>query len=279
MAKATIARGVKEEPRVGRGYFECRYGQLHVHNAIPPGGGFEEATALLCVHQGAASGRTFARFLSAVGRDRSVYAPDLPGCGESDGPPVRPSIADYAAALGDFLDSMRFRQIDVLGHRAGSLIAAELAVVRPQQVRRVVMAGVPVFSEGEREGLKRSPWPVAPAEDGSHLAVEWRRLVETRGAGANLQSTARSVAERLHNGPNASWSVTAAAHYPVAERLVEIRQPVMVLRPRDDLWEATARVRELLPRARYQELPDQGQSLFESAPDVVAAALKDFLSG
>ena len=44
-----------------RGYFECRYGQLHVHNAIPPGGGFEEGTALLCLHQSAASGRVFTR--------------------------------------------------------------------------------------------------------------------------------------------------------------------------------------------------------------------------
>src|SRR6185437_5388989 len=30
--------------RARRGYFECRYGQLHVHHAMPPGGGFEEGT-------------------------------------------------------------------------------------------------------------------------------------------------------------------------------------------------------------------------------------------
>ena len=28
--------------------------------------------------------------------DRSVYAPDLPGFGNSDPPPARPGIADYA---------------------------------------------------------------------------------------------------------------------------------------------------------------------------------------
>ncbi len=230
-----------------RGYFECRYGQLHVHNAIPPGGGFEEGTALLCLHQGAASGRTFTRFLSAMGTDRSVYAPDLPGCGESDPPASRPGVSEYATAIGDFLDTMRFRQIDVLGHRSGSLIAAELAVARPQQVRRLVLVGVPVLNEPEREALKRASRPAPTVDDGRHLTNE--------------------------------WSVSAALSYPAADRLVAIGQPVLVLRPKDDLWEPTGRVRELLPKARYLEVPEQGLSLFESAPDFAARSMKDFLSG
>src|SRR6185369_3045594 len=104
MAKGSVsARPRETEPRVRRGYFECRYGQLHVHNAIPPGGGFEEGTALLCVHSTGQSGRTFQKFMPLLGRDRSVYAPDIPGSGESDGPTTRLSPADGAAALGDFL--------------------------------------------------------------------------------------------------------------------------------------------------------------------------------
>jgi pimeloyl-ACP methyl ester carboxylesterase len=247
MAKAHPARNVKEEPRVRRGYFECRHGQLHVHNAIPPGGGFEEGTALLCLHQGGGSGRTFTRFLPALGRDRSVYAPDLPGCGESDPPPARPGIVDYAAAIGDFLDTMRFRQIDVLGHRSGSLIAAELAVARPQQVRRVVLVGVPVLNEAEREAAKRVSRPAPAVDDGRHLTSE--------------------------------WSVSAALSYPVGDRFGSLTQPVLVLRPKDDLWDATARVRELLPKARYVDLPEHGLSLFEGAPEIAAHAMKDFLAG
>jgi pimeloyl-ACP methyl ester carboxylesterase len=212
MAKASSTSRVTEtEPRVRRGYFECRYGQLHVHNAIPPGGGFEESTSLLCLHPAAMSARVFQRFLPLIGRDRSVYAPDLPGCGESDGPAARASVGEFAAAIGDFLDSMRFREIDVLGYHAGALIAIELAIVRPQQVRRVVLVGVP-----------------------------------------------ESARDRIS---------------------LVIAQPIMVLRPKDDLWEATQRMRERLARARFVDLPDQGSTLFEVSPDVVTHAVKDFLRG
>ena len=166
MPKGTAATRLQNsEPRVRRGYFECRYGQLHVHNAIPPGGGFEESTALLCLHGTPGTGRMFQRLLPLLGRDRSVYAPDIPGSGESDGPTGRLSVPDAAAALGDFLDSMRFRQIDVLGYQSGSLIAAELALVRPQQVRRLVLVGVPATQEGERLRQIGQPVLVARARD------------------------------------------------------------------------------------------------------------------
>lgn len=151
MPKGSVTSRVSvSEPRVRRGYFESRYGQLHVHNAIPPGGGFEEGTALLCLHPYGMTGRAFQKLMPFLGRDRSVYAPDTPGSGESDGPSNRANPSDSAAALGDFLDSMRFRQIDVLGYQHGSLLAAEIAIGRPQQVRRVVLVGVPPMAEGER---------------------------------------------------------------------------------------------------------------------------------
>lgn len=151
MSKGSVPSRPREvEPRVRRGYFECRYGQLHVHNAIPPGGGFEEGTALLCLHATGFTGRAFKGLMMRMGHDRSVYAPDQPGFGESDGPLTRSPVGEIAAAIGDFLDSMRFRQIDVLGHQQGSLLAAELAIARPQQVRRVVLVGVPPTTEGER---------------------------------------------------------------------------------------------------------------------------------
>ena len=128
------------EPRVRRAYFDCRYGQLHVHYAIPAGGGFDEATALLCIAGAPGSGRFFRPLLAPLGRDRCVYAPDLPGCGESDPGPSHAGSADIAVALGDLLDSMRLRQFDLLAHESGVAIALALVQQRPNQIGRVVLS-------------------------------------------------------------------------------------------------------------------------------------------
>lgn len=277
MAKGTVTHRTAAEPRVRRGYFECRFGQLHVHNAIPPGGGFEEGTPLLCLHHTTGSGRVFERFLSLEGRDRSVYAPDLPGFGESDPPPSRPSIADYAEVLGDFLDTMRFRQIDVLGYQAGALIAAEMAIARPKQIRRVVMVSVPVLNDAERDAFRRGSW--LPAEDGSHLLTEWKRTLESYGPGVPLEVRARAFAEKLKSGVHTAWALAAAQQYASRERLALVTQSALVLRPKDDFWEATLRARELLPKARFVDLADKGNGFLEATPEAVVEVTREFLRG
>ncbi|MFM1885641.1 MAG: hypothetical protein RL026_798 [Pseudomonadota bacterium] len=137
-------------PRLRRAYFECRWGQLHVHNAIPAGGGFDEATPLLCLHDAGATGRAFAALLPVLGLDRSVYAPDLPGHGESDAPATAPAAVDAAAAaVLDFLDGMRLRQLDLFAAGArGAAVAALLARDRPRALRRIVLLGDPAWPAG-----------------------------------------------------------------------------------------------------------------------------------
>ena len=143
------------EPRVRRAYFDCRYGQLHVHYAIPAGGGFDEGTTLLCIPGSAGSGRFFGPLLLPFGRDRSVYAPDLPGCGESDGAAEHLTSVELAEALGDFLESMRLRYVDLLAHERGVGIAAALLQQRPTQIGRIVLSPDTEAVRAEARGLRQ----------------------------------------------------------------------------------------------------------------------------
>jgi pimeloyl-ACP methyl ester carboxylesterase len=128
--------------RTRRAYFDCKFGQLHVRTAFPTTGGFDEQVTLFCLHPIDASSHTFDRFLPELADVRSVYAPDLPGYGESDPSPTR-SAADAATAISDLANALRLRQIDLLGVQYGAEVALELAAARPQLVRRLVLAGVP----------------------------------------------------------------------------------------------------------------------------------------
>jgi pimeloyl-ACP methyl ester carboxylesterase len=165
------------EPRVRRAYFECRYGQLHVHYAIPAGGGFDEATALLCIAGAPGSGRFFRPLLSPLGRDRCVYAPDLPGCGESDPVPSHATSADLAAGLGDLIDSMLLRQVDILAHESGVAVALALAQQRPTQIARVVLSPDTESVRSEARLLRHPSLVIdlRPADASGHDGPEFER--------------------------------------------------------------------------------------------------------
>lgn len=174
---------------VRRSYADYRYGQIHVWTAYPSGGGFDERTPVLCLHHAGGSGRLFAPVLRELGHDRSIYAPDLPGHGTSDVASSRASVADFAGALGDFLDSLRLRSVDVFGYQLGALAAAELAIARPQQVRRVMLWGVASYSAQERSALLGQVSTVGAREDGSDVADEWRHLIERRGSNVLIDTS------------------------------------------------------------------------------------------
>jgi len=221
LSARTIARSAalstRNEPQVTihlrKMYVDCRFGQLHLHTAFPSSGGFDELTPLVCVPPLTKSGRVFRPLLKDLGRDRSAYAPDLPGCGESDAPHQPADVQDQAGAILDLLDSLRLRQVDVLGYQGGSMAAVELAIARPEQVRRVVLMGVPA----------------------------------------------------------------SEASFQAGERLPLLRQPVLVLRPRDETWESTGRTEGLLREARRIELPNSGANVIETATDELTGYLREFL--
>jgi pimeloyl-ACP methyl ester carboxylesterase len=123
-------------------------------------------------------------------------------------------IADQAAALADLIDTLRLRRVDVIGCQAGSLVAAELALIRPDHVRKLVFVGVPGAEQ---------------------------------------------------------------ANYAAGERLPLLRHPVLTLRPRDEFWEATARIDALVKDLRRIDMPDRDAKALENAAADVARHVREFL--
>jgi pimeloyl-ACP methyl ester carboxylesterase len=172
--------------------------------------------------------------------------------------------------MGDFLDTMRLRQVDLLGHCYGALVAAELAATRATQVRRLALVSPPVAAEIV------GPESIAPATDGSHLLEEWRRAVAYCGRAASPRATTSALADRLRNGAAAAAAAAAAERtYPLRARLAPLATPLLVLRVGDEANRGQAH--DVPARARVVDLPQQGASLFETAPEAAAQALESFL--
>jgi pimeloyl-ACP methyl ester carboxylesterase len=159
-----------------RMYVDCRFGQLHLATAFPPSGGFDELTALLFLHAEGGTGADFNACATQLGADRSVYAPDLPGNGASDGPAGRMTVANQAAAISDLLDQLRLRAVDLVGCGRGALIAFELAALRPREIRRLVYAGNQQQPSQAQPTLQLSEEPAALTE--APVAAQVARIRE-----------------------------------------------------------------------------------------------------
>jgi len=137
----------------------------------------------------------------------------------------------------------------VLGLRWGAVPATEIALSRPAQVTRVMLVSVPLLTDAERQAA-RAQAATAAAADGAFRSADAAR-----------------------------WVVEAAVQYPLRERLARLAQRLLVLRPQDDLFEATARVREVLPATRLIELQQGAIEMLASAPQRIAEAAGEFLRG
>jgi pimeloyl-ACP methyl ester carboxylesterase len=159
-----------------RAYFDCRYGQLHVRTAFPGTGGFDEHTTVVCVHSEASTSRAFVPLLAQLAQNRSVYAPDLPGHGESDSNAA--AGAETAAlrgahAVADLARDLRLKQIDLLALDDGAEIAMMLAGIRTDLVRRLVLLGR--FAAQQPVTLKQPCLPLPIASDA--LQTSWPQVI------------------------------------------------------------------------------------------------------
>ncbi|MEQ8248136.1 MAG: alpha/beta fold hydrolase [Alphaproteobacteria bacterium] len=196
---ATIANAPAASVR--RAFVDGHFGQIHLRKAGPVDPGTQRPP-LLCFHQSPNAGSNFTRFLGEMGRDRLAVAPDTPGFGESDAPAAPPEIADYADAMGDVIDALGLDgPVDLLGYHTGVLIAAELALLRPDQVRRLILIGIPVFSAEERAAFEKRRGRFRS----KRMAPAWSRNGTAFFIGAALGSNwPRSVAFLAKNNVRAN---------------------------------------------------------------------------
>jgi pimeloyl-ACP methyl ester carboxylesterase len=80
-----------------------------------------------------------AGFLVKLAEGHRVLAPEQPGYGSSTGFEQIRDLTDLVLFYRALAESYDLQQVDVVGHSMGGMIAAELAVLAPQLVRRLVL--------------------------------------------------------------------------------------------------------------------------------------------
>jgi 2-hydroxy-6-oxonona-2,4-dienedioate hydrolase len=125
--------------------------------------GFGEGPPLVLLHGGHGSWLHWIRNVAALAQAHTVWVADLPGCGDSDALAGDPHAGDRMEHLVDALigslDTLvgRHAVVDLAGFSFGGVVAAQLAVQRPQ-VRRLALLGPGAHGAARREHTPLLDW-------------------------------------------------------------------------------------------------------------------------
>jgi len=280
-SKTALAEG--EDVLVRRHYVNCRFGQIHMYS-VRPAVPKPQKTPLLFFHQNPKSSIEYKPLLLEMGKDRMVLAMDTPGYGGSDRPDEVPNMSAYAGAMADALDSMAYGDkgagnLDVFGFHTGAFIASELAVSRPDLVRRVVLSGVAYMTHEERaQRFAEIPRDMVIPEDGTMVMRRWHNVVTLRDPSIPIERAAEIFLDDIKSLNKYWYAYNAVWTYPVEERFKLLRQPVLLLQPHEMLLENTRNVkRDLLPDATLIEIPGVTRNVFETGTAEFAEHLRAWL--
>jgi pimeloyl-ACP methyl ester carboxylesterase len=259
---------------VRRGFVDIADGQMHYRAS---GLGAAGGAPLICLHQSPFSSLTYLEILPLLGARRPTVALDTPGFGESFRPRAKPTISDYASWLREAALALGFERFDVMGLFTGAATASDMAVRFPDQVRRLILMGPPLFDAAQQAKYLAEAWPPRPRPDGSHFLPEWRRVMERALPDVPFERRCDAFHEFWRGGGDAIWGEEAVSVYPLKETLPRITQPTLVIQPDGILGHAET-ASGLIPNAHRIRLEGvRGWSMMQTAPERVAEAANAFL--
>ena len=261
---------------VTRRFVDGPDGQLHVRvkQAKPE----SERPPLYCIHQSPSSSVAMAAVVANMGNDRRCAAGDTPGFGESDPPQSPPDVEHYASAHGAIIDALEWTgPIDLFGFFTGSKIAVALALARPQQIRRLILFGAPLYSDAELEQERTTYKPDEYDWEAGHLMKWWRHLKAGAPQPYPLGLFTRHFAEIQRGGPDSWWGHRAAFNVDLRAWLPKVEQPTLVLCSADPQGEKSHDAADLLQNGSRLDLPYMGQGLLDLHTDEVCGHLRAFL--
>jgi pimeloyl-ACP methyl ester carboxylesterase len=229
--------------------------------------------------------------IDILASSRRVVAFDNVGVGMTTGT-TPSSVAQMAHDALAFLSAMNFDQVDLLGFSIGSFVAQEIALLRPEILRRLILASsAPKGAAGMHGwapdviGTVGRPEP-NPA---GYLEVFFARSPTSRQAGQ--QALKRMLAREQNRDRPTTWETRLAQYdavcawgipnHDLLQRLSAVEVPVLVANGDSDpmiLPQYSHLIAGLIPQARLKIYPDSAHGFLFQYHDKFASDVDAFLS-
>ena len=213
------------------------------------------------------------------GQAHHVIAADLPGHGASHALPGSPNLPDYVQWAARLIDALALGPVSVVGHSMGALIAAGLAIERPDLVQRAALLN----SVHHRSPQARAAVLARAAEIAAGLGNIEAPLARWFGPdqGPMRDMVAQWLRSVSPSGYASAYRAFAQGDTYYAARFGEIRCPLLVLTGADDANstpEMTLAMAQMAPLGQAVVIKGHRHMVNLTAPDAVNAALNHWLT-
>jgi pimeloyl-ACP methyl ester carboxylesterase len=163
---------------------------------------FGRGKPVLFIHGWLGSWRYWVSTMEALSDKYRTYALDLWGFGDSAKSKPHYNVAGYVALINNFVNAMGIREVPLVGHALGAIVALEYATCYPDQVKKIVAISLPLTPDSISHKLLNF------ASDSMITKLLWRRQIsykevqfesEKTGSGAislSIQSVTQMNVER-----------------------------------------------------------------------------------
>jgi pimeloyl-ACP methyl ester carboxylesterase len=220
-------------------------------------------------------------FLDLLARRYHVFAPELPGYGESTGEELLEDMLDFTLHGWDVVDALGLSRPHLVGHSMGGMIAAEMVAIAPMAYDKLVLIAP--------AGLWLDEYPIVDIF--SLLPFEFPQyLFHDAEAGAAMMTGGLDFSDleaikTFLIGNSRRLGTAGKILFPipnrrVSKRLYRVTNPALVV------WgESDRLIPPVYARAWTDKLPDATLAYIEQAghmapyeqPEAVAAAITNFL--
>jgi len=253
------------------------YRELGTNNAGTP--------VVFLIHLAAVLDNWDPRVVDGFAASRRVITFDTRGVGASSGSPAT-SIEKMARDAIMFIQSMRLPEVDLFGFSMGGMIAQEIALIEPQLVRRMILAGTgPAGGEGIRRVARVTYLDILRGLLTHQDPKQFLFFTRTPGGIRAGKEFLARLKERTRNRDKEITIAALRAQLKALRRwgskepadLSKVRQPVLVANGESDRMVPTENTHDLARRLPHSELiiyPDAGHGgVFQFHADFVARAV------
>jgi pimeloyl-ACP methyl ester carboxylesterase len=228
--------------------------------------------------------------VDALAADRRVVAFDNVGVGATTGTTPR-TIEAMAHGAVAFLEAMEFQRVDLLGFSIGSFVAQEIALIRPDLLRRLVLASsAPQGAAGMHGWAPEVIDAVGAPEPNPQGYLEVFFAPTTTSREAGQQAAGRIFGRTSDRDEPTTWQTRQAQYdavctwgipnHSLLQRVAAIELPVFVANGDSDpmiLPRYSHLLAGLLPDSRVKIYPDSAHGFLFQHHKEFAADVHAFL--